>query len=189
MIVAMKPHIVYAHRYWKEFVQPGDRVVDATVGNGHDTFFLAQLLQGEGVLTGYDIQTQAIEQTKKRLGGLPAEFMQIVHLKLQSHADLEESGVKLIVYNLGYLPGGDKGLTTLYETTLQSIQRALLALTSDGALCITCYPGHAAGAKEEEVIIDFLKTLSASQWHICHHVWINRPLAPSLIWLQSVPGA
>src|SRR5215211_3302260 len=119
----MKPHLMQAHKYWKEFFQPGDTIIDATIGNGHDTFFLAQLLQGEGTLIGYDIQPAAVEQTKKRLEGLPIAFRKIICLKLKSHASFDESSAKLIVYNLGYLPGGDKTVTTQCTATLQSIKK------------------------------------------------------------------
>jgi hypothetical protein len=181
----MKPHISYAHQYWARFVRPGDTSIDATLGNGHDTLYLAQLLKGEGRLIGYDIQPQALEQAKRRIEILPDEFSRIITLKFQSHTNFEEKNVKLIVYNLGYLPGGDKSITTLHETTLISIQNALHCLTPGGAISITCYPGHTAGAIEQEVLIDFLKTLPSNQWEICHHVWLNRPFAPSLILLSQ----
>ena len=185
----MKPHLTFAHNSWKKCVTPGDTVIDATVGNGHDTFFLAQLLKGQGRLIGYDIQPQALAQTQKRLAGLPDSWRGIVELREQSHAPLFETEVKLIVYNLGYLPGGDKTLTTQTKSTVLSIQSALSCLTSDGSISITCYPGHAEGALEQAAIIEFLKTLPTDQWNVCHHAWINRPLSPTWIWLQVLPGA
>jgi hypothetical protein len=183
----IKAHLTYAHRYWEGVVRPGDTVIDATVGNGHDTLLLAQLLKGEGALIGYDIQSQALENTRKRLESLPEEFTRVVSLKLRSHICFEERDVKLIVYNLGYLPGGDKRITTVGDTTVQSIQSALSCLSSEGAISITCYPGHTEGAKEQEVLLDFLKTLSSSRWQICRHTF-NRALSPSLIWMQGVRG-
>jgi Putative rRNA methylase len=185
----MKAHINYAHHYWERVVKPGDTIIDATVGNGFDTCFLAQLLKGKGMLAGYDIQPQALKQAKKRLKELTPEIRQSVHLKLQSHIHFEERDAKLIVYNLGYLPGGNKTLTTKWDTTLQSIQNALPIVSSGGAISITCYPRHEEGGKEQAALLNFLKTLPQAKWHICHHVWINRPLSPSLIWMQSAHGA
>jgi methylase of polypeptide subunit release factors len=184
MNLLMKPHLAYAQAYWQKWVAPGDLVIDATVGNGHDSFFLAQLLKGQGSLTGYDIQPQAIESAKKRLEELPFLLRRNISLKLQSHVHFEEKNAKLIVYNLGYLPGGNKTVTTLSDTTLQSLQKALLTLSADGAVSITCYPGHEEGRKEEAAIMEFLKMLPATQWSVCIHQWINRSLAPSLIWLH-----
>lgn len=185
----MQSHLSLAHTYWKQSIHPGVTVIDATVGNGHDTFFLAGLLKGQGRLIGYDIQPKALEQTQKRLAELPDSWREIVDLRLESHALLAESSVKLVVYNLGYLPGGDKAVTTLTESTLLSIHSALNCLDYDGAISIMCYPGHAEGQKELMFIIDFLKSLPSDRWHICHHVWINRPLAPTWIWLQGAHGA
>jgi hypothetical protein len=164
-------------------------VIDATVGNGHDTFFLASLLKGKGRLIGYDIQPKALEQTQKRLAKLPDNWREIVNLRLESHALFSESNVKLIVYNLGYLPGGDKTITTQTESTLLSIRSALHCLDSHGAISIMCYPGHTEGQKELIFIKDFLKSLPSNRWHICQHEWINRPLAPTWIWLQGAHDA
>ncbi len=185
----MKPHLSFAHNSWEKCVTPGDTVIDATVGNGHDTFFLAQLLKGQGRLIGYDIQPQALAQTQKRLAGLPAPWRDTVELRLESHVHFSEAGVKLICYNLGYLPGGDKTITTQTGSTLSSIQNALSCLSLQGAISITCYPGHAEGALEQEAIVEFLKRLPTDQWNVCHHVWINRPLSPTWIWLQALHGA
>ncbi|MCL6617576.1 MAG: class I SAM-dependent methyltransferase, partial [Anoxybacillus ayderensis] len=48
-------------------VKEGDVVVDATVGNGHDTLYLAERVGESGHVFGFDIQAQAIENTTKRL--------------------------------------------------------------------------------------------------------------------------
>ncbi len=182
----MKAHLNLAHFYWKQWVSSGDTVIDATMGNGHDTFFLAQLLNGKGRLIGYDIQAEAIEQTKARLQTLSESERAIVSLQHKSHIFFSEKEVKLIVYNLGYLPGGDKSATTKTENTLKSLKHALEAIGSMGAISITCYPGHPEGAKEEAGIFDFVKKLSSREWNVCYHQWINRPQSPSLFFLRNL---
>ena len=47
-------------------VAPGDTVVDATMGNGHDTLFLCELVGEEGRVYAFDVQAQAVKNTKKR---------------------------------------------------------------------------------------------------------------------------
>lgn len=186
----MKSHLLFAHNFWEKCVAPGDTVIDATVGNGYDTFFLTQLLKGQGRLIGYDIQPQALAQTQKRLASLPEpSWGDIVELRLKSHALFSEANVKLIVYNLGYLPGANKTITTQTASTLSSIQCALSSLSTKGAISITCYPGHSEGALEQAAIVEFLKMLPKDQWDVCHHVWLNRPLSPTWIWLQALHGA
>lgn len=51
-----------SHRYVSEVVGTGDRVVDATVGNGGDTVFLANLVGEKGQVIGFDIQATALEK-------------------------------------------------------------------------------------------------------------------------------
>jgi len=168
----MGSHLHLAHTYWKETITPGDLVIDATCGNGHDTLYLTEL--GAQVVA-YDVQEAAIEATRLKVPN--------AHFKLQSHAHFDEEEAALIVYNLGYLPGGDKRRTTQGETTLQSVEKALKIATK--AISITCYPGHPEGAREEALLLEFLKAIDKKQWTICHHQWLNCRAAPSLLWLTK----
>lgn len=185
MQTVWQSHLHVAKEYWKKIVRPGDTVIDATLGNGHDAFFLAHLLQGKGHLIGYDIQPEAISKTKVLLETLPKGANQGIELRLLSHNSFLEKEAKLIVYNLGYLPGGDKTLTTRRETTLTSVENALKIIQMGGAISITCYPGHPEGALEESSLIDFVKTLSPKHWNVLFHQWLNRNQAPSLLWIQK----
>lgn len=171
----MPPHLILAHAYWKNILSQGDTVIDATCGNGHDTFYLAQL--GVRVI-GYDIQEVAISATQKRV---PEAL-----LHHRSHTIFEESEAALIVYNLGYLPGGNKELTTTCESTLQSVSHALQIASK--AISITCYPGHSEGAREESLLVEWASTLDSKKWSICYHRWLNRERAPSLLWLERQPS-
>lgn len=182
-------HLKLAHRYWKENVGGEDIVVDATCGNGQDTLFLAKLKPL--ALYALDIQPQALRNSSTLLEQelLPEEYAK-VHFVAACHSTfpskLLEGTVQLIVYNLGYLPGGDKNLTTQTKTTLQSLERGLSLLKKGGNLSITCYPGHAEGEKEEEAILTWAKNLNKSRWCICYHQWINKTKAPSLLFLTKI---
>jgi SAM-dependent methyltransferase len=178
-------HLQLAHLLWEQILVPGDNVIDATCGNGHDTYFLAKLLQGRGSLLGYDIQARAIEKTEERLKNLNEEERAIVSLHLASHEELPPILVKLIVYNLGYLPGADHQITTRLETTLASLERASALLVPGGALSVTCYPGHSEGKKESDALIDFFTSLPHARWSVSLHRWIQRGArAPFLIFAQ-----
>lgn len=169
----MPNHLQLAHAYWKEILSPGDRVIDATCGNGYDTLFLAQF---DIELIAYDIQKEAIEAARAKAPN--ATF------RLQSHASFVETEAALIVYNLGYLPGGNKTLTTHCETTLRSVKRALEIATK--AVSIACYPGHPEGAREEAALLDFTRLLDPKKWSVCYHQWVNRNKPPSLFWIQNL---
>lgn len=168
------PHIKLAHALWSQFLSPTDFAIDATCGNGHDTYVLAGLAN----VVGMDIQKSAIENTAKRLEGRSAT------LHCMCHSRIDELGIKpkLVVYNLGYLPGGNKALTTELSTTQVSLQKALRMLDCPGALSIMCYPGHAEGAKEKAWLMEWIETLDP-KWHVIHYTWEDR--SPSLIWIAQ----
>ena len=171
------PHLALAKKYWKDLLQTERSIaIDATCGNGHDTLFLAGICS----VIGLDIQSQAIQNTeillqkhhkKATLYPLSHEFIDSLPLPYPP---------RLIVYNLGYLPHGDKSLTTQTETTLASVKKSLAMLCEGGALSITCYPGHEEGAKEEKALAEWIAQLP---WAIVHHRWPERLRAPSLIWV------
>lgn len=184
-------HLDLAHSYWERLVEAGDNIVDATCGNGHDTLKLALLAfkGGDGRLWGLDIQQQALDSTQRLLAEhLPAETIQRIHLRQQSHrsfpSEIGEASVKLVVYNLGYLPGGDKSITTSVKSTLESLEASKGLIQPGGAISITCYPGHEEGAKEQERILDLVSQWSPRIWNCTHHQWLNRRQAPSLLLIQ-----
>lgn len=181
-------HLSYAHSCWKQIIGPGDTVIDATCGNGHDTLFLAilALTDCSGELYAFDIQPQAIENSKRLVKEqLPPSLVDRIHFIQRSHVSFPESlmpkSVKLIVYNLGYLPGSDKQITTEVESTLESIQKALPYICHSGGIFITCYPGHEEGKKEQDALLEALALLDFKEWSCCHHHWFNRDAAPSII--------
>lgn len=192
---SFQPHIQLAHHYWLECLRPGDSAIDATCGNGHDTLVLCKLLlsSNAGHVYALDIQKQALATTLSRLQGHFTENqLQNVHLIKECHSHLDRislknsASIRLIVYNLGYLPGGDKSQTTLVHTTLQSLQSACERVMSGGLISITCYPGHPEGLIEEHAITVWAASLSRQKWNCCHHRWINRDKAPSLLLLQKM---
>ncbi|HSW72421.1 MAG TPA: class I SAM-dependent methyltransferase [Chlamydiales bacterium] len=179
----MKPtaHLDLAHKYWKDFLKKEDTAIDATCGNGHDSLVLAQIVS-HGHLFCYDIQEKAIQETKQRLEGLSSK---VVFFQ-KSHTDFSDISqpIRLIVYNLGYLPLSDKTITTRTDTTLISVKSALDKIASGGAVSITCYPGHEEGEKEEKALLEILRALPTS-YSICYHQWPNRPKSPSLFWVRK----
>ena len=184
-------HIQFTHQLWTKILEKGDIAVDATCGNGHDTLLLAKLCIGESVgkVIAFDIQNQAIEKTSERIKqNLNTDERSLVKIYHDSNVNLfkrvEQKSAALIVYNLGYLPGGDKSKTTQTEDTMESVEKALPLVKSGGAISITCYPGHPEGAKERDALLKFTKALKSSSWSVTHHSWINRCKAPSLLLLQ-----
>ena len=173
----MKPHLTQAHLYWKNLLSPSDVVIDATCGNGKDTGYLSELVP-LGKVYSIDIQERALDSAKATVKNSNVVFL------LQSHATLPcLESVKLIVYNLGYLPGGDKTITTMTESTLLSLQVASDLVIQGGALSITCYPGHLEGEREERGVAEWTSQLNSLKWKTIHHQWLKG--SPNLFFITK----
>lgn len=113
----------WCRHFIREQVKPGDLCIDATAGNGHDTELLCRLAGAEGRVLAFDIQETALKKTEQRLreAGLHAGARLILdsHVHMDKYAEKET--VSCIVFNFGYLPGGDHGLATRPETSLAAV--------------------------------------------------------------------
>ena len=140
------------HYYIKNTLKAGDIAVDATAGNGHDTLFMAQLVGEMGKVYAFDIQQSAIENTKKLLD--KNGVLNRTHLICDGHQNMKEyvaeaGNVKAVMFNLGYLPGGDHSVTTKTDTSSAAIQAALDVLSPDGIITIGIYYGKDTGFDEK----------------------------------------
>jgi len=150
--------IAKAHDCIATTVKPGDTVVDATLGNGHDTLFLVNCVGGGGKVIGFDVQQDAIESTRERLSGAGIDERSY-ELHLQSHAEVlrfAQAGLSAVMFNLGYLPGGDKGEITQVESSLKAINDSSDLLARRGILTVMCYPGHKGGDDEAKAVTRLL---------------------------------
>lgn len=157
-----------------QVIRPGDTVVDATLGNGHDTQMLAELVGESGHVIGFDIQPDAVERTRQRL--TEAGLIDRCTLYAQGHehlADRVHSPVRTVTFNLGWLPGGDKSITTHWETTHIAISAALSLLEKGGVCTICAYPGHEAGDQERAALMAYLSALRPQEFNVLHHRFLN----------------
>ena len=235
-------HIVQA------YVRPGDVVIDATCGNGHDTLRLARMLQlpcrapdasdressagapaKAGYLFAFDIQPEAIQSTRDLLiregyehaldekiflvcagheqmgeslrdhapgrrapscctpgycaSGMNASGMNASGMGAPGSGASDDGFAAAVVFNLGYLPGGDKSLTTRCDTTLAAIRESLSLLRPGGLISVTMYSGHEEGAKEKRALLAFAEELDSKQWHAAYISMPNQHHAPPEILL------
>ena len=168
-------------------VCPGDAVADATMGNGYDTLFLAEQVGPEGHVYAFDIQEKALESTRKLLEEHGMENR--VTLLCRSHADLAETvphELSAAVFNLGWLPGGDHTVTTLWETTREAVGKALGLLLPGGVLVICAYPGHEEGGRERTELQAFLSALDNRRHNVLRQHFLNAgPGAPECFVIQK----
>lgn len=146
-----------AHQLITTALQAGDVAIDATVGNGHDTLFLANTVGVTGKVYGFDIQQQALDSAWQRLDAAGVSGQVSLY-----HAGHETLGfvlppsivgkVKVVMFNLGYLPGGDKQRTTASSTTLAALQASISLLAPGGVISLLAYTGHPGGREEAELV-------------------------------------
>jgi SAM-dependent methyltransferase len=177
-----------AHLLMRQSLEPGDCVVDATVGNGHDTLLLAELVGKSGRVIGFDVQDAALAAAKERLDGLPqVSLIRAGHENLAEYLPVDQQK-KLagVMFNLGYLPGASKVITTCSETTLPALKQALAQLKINGLVTLVLYPGHIGGEEEAEAVWSYAQQLPQA-FAVTRHVRINslRP-APQLMVIERL---
>ena len=164
-----------------EVISEGDIVVDATMGNGNDTFFLAQAVGSTGKVYAFDIQQQAIEATKERLGDLYSR----TDLILDSHSCIRKyvsEGITAAVFNLGFLPNqNDHAVITHPDTTVQALQETLKLLKPGGMITIAVYDGHPGGPEERDAVLGFVQQLNAKQYQVVRHEVVNQQNHPPFL--------
>lgn len=162
---------VIAHELGGGLLGEGAAAIDATAGNGHDTVWLAGKVGETGRVLAFDIQAEAIGAARRRVEA--AGWLGRVVFYLESHVGMDSyappGSVSLVMFNLGYLPGGDHGLTTTPEATLTALDAATRVLRSGGGLSVVCYPGHPAGAVEAEAVGAWFERIAAAGWRVSRH--------------------
>ncbi len=158
----------------RQLIRPGDRVIDATMGNGQDTCALARLVGEAGKVFAFDVQAEAVIKTRALLSreGL-LERCELHCLGHEHILQIVQEPVRLAVFNLGWLPGGDKSVTTRWETTKTAVE-ACSQLLLPGGVCTVCsYPGHPEGCHELKELESWLQTWPPQQFNILHQRFLN----------------
>ncbi|MBE6702420.1 MAG: rRNA methyltransferase [Ruminococcaceae bacterium] len=157
----------------------GDTAVDFTMGNGHDTVFLSKTVGESGKVFAFDVQEMALASTAENLEreGCPHNYTLI----LDSHHHVKkyvQEPIRAGMFNLGYLPGSDKKITTMRETTMPAIEAAVELLDHGGILLVAVYPGHAEGDAEGRMVQDYFAMLDRHK--ICCTLIriVNSPASP-----------
>lgn len=188
-IPLLRGPVPLAHLFIRRYISRGDHVVDATCGNGHDTLLLAELVGSNGRVWAFDIQQKAVEATAARLaeaGGF--ESAVLIHAGHETMAEHCSGPVKAVVFNLGYLPGGDRTVATRPESTLAGLEQSLEILEPGGVVIITLYPGHEGGQQERSSLETRLAQLPPAGFHVWRMGQMNVPsTAPYVILVQKVP--
>ncbi|WKA59808.1 class I SAM-dependent methyltransferase [Planococcus shenhongbingii] len=163
----------------EQTVRRGDIVIDATAGNGHDTYFLAGLTGESGKVFAFDIQQEAIDATRKR-----TEEFTHVELIHDSHAKISEyvaEPIAAAVFNLGYLPKGDHRIITKAQSTLGAMEQCLSLLKEQGLLLVVIYSGHDGGSEERDAVMEFVQDLPQVSYDVLKYEFINQRHSPPFL--------
>lgn len=176
----------FARTLLRSFCAPGEIVIDATCGNGNDTLFLSKLVGKDGQVFAFDIQEQAIEKSKLRLSENRADdnvtFFQASHDEVMNLLPETLFGkVSGAIFNLGYLPGSDKSITTKGSSTIEAIKQLLEILKPEGIIILVIYHGHEEGKREKDLVLDFVENLDQKKAHVLQYDFINQKNDPPFV--------
>ncbi|MBM7541402.1 tRNA (mnm(5)s(2)U34)-methyltransferase [Amphibacillus cookii] len=181
----LKRVIPYAHQLIQQVIQPGELVIDATCGNGHDTVMLSEATGPNGIVYAFDIQAEAIINTQELLKEKQLTNVELIHDShqnvdhyLEKRADQQLAGA---IFNLGYLPGSDKAIVTKPTSTILAIEKIASRLKVGGIIVCVVYHGHLGGTAEKEALLDHLKQYDQKQFNVLQYGFINQKNHPPFI--------
>lgn len=163
MIETFRRQTAFIKACIQDVIKPGDSAIDATVGTGEDTVFLAECVGKTGHVYGFDIQRAAIEEAKALAAqhGVSERITWLFngHEHMNTYPDIAQNPkIGAVTFNLGYWPDGDPGVTTQPETTFQALEQSAPLLRSGGILTVCAY-SHLTGQAEKEKIEAWIQNL------------------------------
>ncbi|OPY58166.1 MAG: 16S rRNA m(4)C1402 methyltransferase [Pelotomaculum sp. PtaU1.Bin035] len=179
-----------AHMFISEVVKRGGTAVDATAGNGNDTLFLARLVEAEGRIYAFDIQKKALIKTRELLERYGAAKQ--VTLINSGHEEMESlisGNVDAVIFNLGYLPGGDHSLVTKPDTSVVSLESAIRLLRLGGRVALVIYTGHPGGSEERDAVEQFIYGLDRANYNVIKINILNRAKHAPMVIIVEKAGA
>jgi len=139
-----------SHDLLASLVKKNDIIIDATLGNGYDSLFISELVKE---IIAFDIQEQAIINSKETL----KDVLNVSYI-LDSHEHYQKyvKNYHGVIFNLGYLPTGDKQITTTSKTTIDTLYKMILDNLARFILVVV-YPRHPEGQIESRDLLEFIK--------------------------------
>lgn len=174
-----KNTVKLSHEHMKEHISTGNTVIDATAGRGRDTLFLSELVGENGHVYAFDIQQEAIDSTEallKENGKKNYTLILDSHENMKSHVQ----NAKAVVFNLGFLPGGDHSIFSHGDTSIRAIEAALDIIDEDGFVSVCIYHGGDTGFEERDTVLDYLENLDQKEYTVMLQSFHNRHGYPPL---------
>lgn len=177
-----------SHLFLRRAIRPGDSVIDATCGSGRDTLFLARLVGSGGKVWAFDVQDAALAATADLLRNAGCldrvSLVRSGHERIAGHV---RGPVRAAVFNLGFMPGGERGVITTVETTLAALEQVPALLLPGGIVTIAVYIGHPGGAEEGAAVEAWAAGLSPRRFNTWKSRQLNRSgNAPYLVLAEKL---
>lgn len=162
------------HQFMAAHIRPGAFCIDATAGKGRDTLFLCRLVGESGRVLAMDIQTDAVAQTRALLAaqGCRAQVVQDCHSRMGAYAAPES--VDGIMFNFGWLPGGDHTAFSHPDTSIAAIKTGLELLKPGGVMTLCIYHGRENGTAERDALLAYLPTVDNRRYTVIRGDFVNR---------------
>jgi SAM-dependent methyltransferase len=172
--------VEFSHFLIEKYADKNGIFIDATAGNGKDTKFLAEFAEQNSSVLAFDIQAEAVDRTEALLKKHGLENK--VEVYNESHVNIDkyisDNELSAVIYNLGYLPGGNKDITTEAGTTLDALEKNLVFLKKYGIIVLVIYTGHPGGKEEKEAVFKFAEELDYKKYNVMHYEFINQSKKP-----------
>jgi len=186
------PLVKQAQNRIQKYLHEGDIAVDATMGNGFDTLFLACGVSNNGKVYGFDVQKEALKATSMQLK--KAGFSANVRLIHDSHEYIANylgqdkvTGIRCAMFNLGYLPGSNKNCQTKSKATIIALESVLNYLQSPGIITLVAYTGHEGGLEEATAVKAWVNGLNKSDYKVTIEIpKVIKNSPPELIIIEAV---
>ena len=164
-----------SHQFMAAHIRPGDFCIDATAGRGRDALFLCGLVGESGRVLAMDIQADAVEQTRALLEAEGcahrAQVVQDCHSRMGRYAD--PGTVDGIMFNFGWLPGGDHHTFSHADTSVAAVQAGLDLLCPGGVMTLCIYYGRENGTAERDALLAFLPTVDSRRYTVIQGDFAN----------------
>ncbi|WP_249871127.1 class I SAM-dependent methyltransferase [Oceanobacillus saliphilus] len=178
----LKGILNYAHYLLEESIEKGEKVIDATCGNGNDTLFLSRIVGEDGHVYAFDVQEEAIAATRKALINNTRTNVSLIHDSHENIADyINEKEIGGAIFNLGYLPKSDKSIITKGDTTVNAIDVIVNLLKKGRLIVLVVYHGHEGGKEEKETLLRYLLHLDQKKFNVLRYGFINQQNDPPFI--------
>ncbi|SDA19668.1 Putative rRNA methylase [Ruminococcus sp. YE71] len=171
-----------AHEFLAAHVKEGDLCIDCTAGRGNDTAFLCGLVGESGKVLAFDIQPDAVKSTNELLE--QRGFSERAEVFCESHSEIDkyadEGTVAAIVFNFGWLPGGDHSVNTRKDTSIEAVEKGLRLLKPDGVMSLSIYYGRDTGYEERDALLKLMSELPVREYTALVSRFVNRPNEPPI---------